>query len=370
MSCKTKVIGRAQVFDGEVFFLRVLIMRQSVVSRLFLMVFAFSATGWAAEAVAPAKSIPVVNSLWLIHRYGTPQAVRPEQDAEVKIELVRMLTKDKALTAAGVSKLMNAETFARLAGDDGRIDATEVENALAADVPATRKMLFPAVEAHCRLLSTGLDQIDPAHREAATVLVEWIVANYKPGESLPILCVCTGNSRRSMLGSTMGNIAAAYYGLPEIQCYSGGTDPSAMNSRTMTALKAIGVQIDPQGSDAPRGVADAPNPFVCVRWGTAATATSPAMETVEFSKRYSDAHNPQHGFAALMVCGEAEEACPTVRGQSIRIPMRYLDPKMFDGTEYETAKYAERRDDIGRFMMSVMMQVRNRLSTRNQSAGK
>jgi hypothetical protein len=163
----------------------------------------------------------------------------------------------------------------------------------------------------------------------------------------------------------LGNIAAVYYGLPEIRCYSSGTDPSAMNSRTITALKAIGVQIDPQGSEAPRGVANAPNPMLCIRWGKGESATSPALETIEFSKKYSDSHNPQKGFAALMVCGEAEEACPVVQGQSIRIPMRYLDPKMFDDSDYETAKYAERRDDIGRFMMAEMMQVRNRLASRD-----
>ena len=41
--------------------------------------------------------------------------------------------------------------------------------------------------------------------------------------------------------------------------------------------------------------------------------------------------------------------------------MPYLDPKIYDDSAYEAAKYAERRDDIGRLMLCVMMQVRNRL---------
>ena len=40
--------------------------------------------------------------------------------------------------------------------------------------------------------------------------------------------------------------------------------------------------------------------------------------------------------------------------------MPYLDPKIFDNSRYEAGKYAERRDDIGRLMLAVMMQVRNR----------
>ena len=37
----------------------------------------------------------------------------------------------------------------------------------------------------------------------------------------------------------MGNIAAAYYGLPNVRFYSGGTAPSAFNSRTIAALGEI-----------------------------------------------------------------------------------------------------------------------------------
>jgi hypothetical protein len=102
----------------------------------------------AAEAVVPPKTAPLVNALWLIHRYGTTQAIRPEQDADVKTELVRVLTKEKALTAAGVVNLMSPDTFARLAGEDGRLDAVEIERALATETPASRRNLFPQVEAH------------------------------------------------------------------------------------------------------------------------------------------------------------------------------------------------------------------------------
>jgi len=42
--------------------------------------------------------------------------------------------------------------------------------------------------------------------------------------------------------------------------------------------------------------------------------------------------------------------------------MPYLDPKIYDDSTYEALKYAERRDDIGSLMLSVMMQVRNRLN--------
>jgi arsenate reductase len=48
--------------------------------------------------------------------------------------------------------------------------------------------------------------------------------------------------------------------------------------------------------------------------------------------------------------------------------MPYLDPKVYDDGAYEIAKYAERRDDIGRLMLSVMMQARGELASK-ESAG-
>lgn len=44
-----------------------------------------------------------------------------------------------------------------------------------------------------------------------------------------------------------------------------------------------------------------------------------------------------------------------------------MDPKEYDGTTVEASKYAERRDEIGRFMLSVLMQVRRRLEMDDNS---
>ena len=85
------------------------------------------------------------------------------------------------------------------------------------------------------------------------------------------------------------------------------------------------------------------------------------MEATEYSKHYDDPANPQSGFAALMVCGEADAGCPVVKGSAMRVSMPYLDPKIYDGGAYEAAKYAERRDDMGRLTPSVMMQARQRI---------
>lgn len=215
----------------------------------------------------------------------------------------------------------------------------------------SRNDLFSKVRQHADLLSTQFDMVEPRHRDAANNLATWIGRNYQPGKPLAVIVVCTGNSRRSVLGATMGNIAAAYYGLADIRFFSGGTTPSAFNSRTVRTLKEIGVEVEATGKQAPRGSAGDANPIYRVQWGK-------RLEALEFSKHYADSQNPQKGFAAIMVCSEADAECPLVKGASKRISAPYMDPKEYDGTAFESAKYAERRDDIGRFMLSALMQVR------------
>ncbi len=73
--------------------------------------------------------------------------------------------------------------------------------------------LFPKVRRHAGLLATQFDLIEERHPAAADELATWIGMNYQPGKPLAVIVVCAGNSRRSILGSTVGNIAAAYYGL-------------------------------------------------------------------------------------------------------------------------------------------------------------
>ncbi len=306
----------------------------------------------------------LVRSLWLVQRFGIADAVAPGNDQKVKGKLSKALGKERTLTAAGVQGLMDSSTFEKLAGGDGKLDAAELRKALDADVPESRRRLSPKVASHADLLTTSFDMIDEPHREAGETLADWIAGNYKPGQPLHVTVVCTGNSRRSILGATMGNVAAAYYGMPEVRFHSGGTAPTAFNPRTVACLKEIGVEIVPTGTEAPRGEPKTANPIYRVRWGQAG---EPALEATEFSKTYSDASNPERGFAALMVCGEADAACPFVKGAALRVSMPYLDPKLYDDGKFEAAKYAERRDDIGRLMLSVMMQARNRLGRSNTS---
>lgn len=329
-----------------------------------MMALCMLASGASAQTEKPQPSAKannrLVTALWFSHRYASAPALTPSKDRQLKATLIAALSgKSPELSWEAVSEVFEKSTFQKVAGDGNTITVEKMERMLQDNTPSSRTDLFPKVRQHADLLTTQFDLIEEGHREATDKLASWIAKNYQSEKPLAIIIVCTGNSRRSMLGSTMGNLAAAYYGLPNIGFYSGGTTPSAFNPRTIATLKEMGVEVESLGKEAPRGKADEENPICRVRWGK-------GLETLEFSKLYSDAQNPQKGFAAVLVCSEADAACPTVHGASARIPVPYLDPKVYDGASFEAAKYAERRDDIGRFMLNVLMQARRRLAAENK----
>lgn len=302
---------------------------------------------------APETGNRLVTALRFAHHYARPEALVPGNDRALKVALSAALAKAPGLSAEVAGTFLDRDALRRFTAD-GPLSVARMDELLRAREPGSRADMHAKLRAHADLLTTQFDTIDGAHRKPNADLATWIAQNYEPGRPLGLIVMCTANTRRSMLGATMGNVAAAYYGLPGVRFYSGGTDPDAINPRAVATLKEIGVEIEPTGKEAPRGKPNVPNPIYRVSWGK-------GLETVEFSKKYTDAHNPQRGFASVLVCSEADEACPQVPGASARVPVPYLDPKAFDGAAFEGAKYAERRDDIGRFMLSVLMQARRRL---------
>ncbi|QDV38923.1 low molecular weight phosphatase family protein [Tautonia plasticadhaerens] len=225
------------------------------------------------------------------------------------------------------------------------------------EIPDNPALLLPPVASYVSSIAEAVG--DVPHAGAADRLAGWIASNLRPGEPLEVVVVCTGNSRRSILGATMGNVASAHFGLPEVRFSSGGTDPSAFNTRTVDALRAVGIEVSPTGDLAPPGPDGGPNPVYRIRWGAEG---DPAAEAIEFSKRYDDPSNPRSGFAALMVCDEADASCPVVTGASLRLSIPFADPKEADDTPEEASRYAERRDDLARLMARALSRAKERLN--------
>ena len=139
-------------------------------------------------------------------------------------------------------------------------------------------------------------------------------------------------------------VAAVYFGLENVQTFSGGTEATAFNPRAVAAMQRAGLEIS-------KPLEETDNPKYLVR---ASEGTEP---WTCYSKVFDQAPNPTAGYAAIMTCSQADDACPVVMGCEQRIPIRYEDPKVSDDTSEEAAVYDERAAQICREMLYVMASV-------------
>ncbi|MFO0942039.1 MAG: hypothetical protein U0930_14945 [Pirellulales bacterium] len=296
-----------------------------------------------------------VNALTLLHDYGRKDCCLPGNDRALKADLAKALANDRQLAFDELDDWIEKATFSRIAGEDNLISEADISVACTKNQQLLRQSLLPKLKQHAELLTTSFDMIESTHYQSIERLADWIAENERNKRESHVIATCTGNSRRSILCASMGNLAATYYGLDKVRFYSGGTKPSAFNKRTIATLTEIGFQIESTGQEAPRGEPKTANPIYRIAWGN-------ELQASEYSKTYFDTNNPQMGFAAIMACSEADAECPMIPGASLRLSMTFIDPKVYDDGAFEQAKYAEKRDDIGRTLMAAVALARVKTS--------
>ena len=174
---------------------------------------------------------------------------------------------------------------------------------------------------------------------------EYITQKIKNGVIVNLIFICTHNSRRSTMSQIWAQTAADYFNIPNINCFSGGTEATAFNTRAVKAVQNYGFKVEQKD--------ESENPIYLVYF-------SDKTEPITcFSKVYSDKFNPQTNFAAIMTCSHADKNCPLVFGAEVRFPVKYNDPKEFDNTDLETKKYEERFEQIGIEMLYTFEIVKN-----------
>jgi protein-tyrosine-phosphatase len=190
---------------------------------------------------------------------------------------------------------------------------------------------------------TEFDQIPQERRKKLRELAGFVANRANSGQSAELVFICTHNSRRSHMSQLWAQTAAHSFGVNGVRTYSGGTEATAFNPRAVAAVERAGFAVEK--------TSEGDNPVYAVSFADGEAS----MEC--FSKVYDQAPNPKEGFAAVMTCSAADEACPIVFGAAERIAIPFDDPKAFDGTDQETAKYDERCRQIAREMLYVFSQV-------------
>ena len=185
--------------------------------------------------------------------------------------------------------------------------------------------------------------VSEKRKEVLQPLVNYIQDKVDTNEEIRLNFICTHNSRRSHLSQIWAQTMAFQFGIRNVFCYSGGTEATAMFTKVGETLVNQGFEI--------QQLSENENPVYAIKYSD----NEPPI--IAFSKTYFDAFNPKSKFSAIMTCNNADEGCPMVIGAEARFPIKYDDPKAFDGTEVMNEKYTERSLEIASEMCFVFAQI-------------
>jgi arsenate reductase len=185
--------------------------------------------------------------------------------------------------------------------------------------------------------------ISEERKEVLQPLVDYIQNKVNTNDVIRLNFICTHNSRRSHLSQIWAQTMAFQFGIRNVFCYSGGTEATAMFTKVGETLVNQGFEI--------QQLSENENPVYAIKYSD----NEPPI--IAFSKTYFDAFNPKTNFGAIMTCNNADEGCPMVIGAEARFPIKYDDPKAFDGTEVMNEKYTECSLQIASEMCFVFAQI-------------
>ena len=188
-----------------------------------------------------------------------------------------------------------------------------------------------------------IKSISESRKVILSQLVDYIQEKVDAGLEIRLNFVCTHNSRRSHLSQIWARVAAYYFDIGFISCYSGGTEATALFPVVAETLSNQGYRI--------LKLSEADNPIYGIKYD------DNMDPIIAFSKTYDHPFNPVSDYAAIMTCSHADQNCPVLLGAEKRIPITYDDPQAYDGTDLQKDKYTERSMEIGTEMFYVFSQI-------------
>lgn len=191
--------------------------------------------------------------------------------------------------------------------------------------------------------SLSTDSITEERKEVLQPLIDFIQQKTTANSAIRINFICTHNSRRSHLSQVWAQTMATYFKIKNVNCYSGGTEATALFPMVAETLKNQGFQI--------QKLSETSNPVYAIKF------SENEHPVIGFSKSYEDPFNPTSEFAAVMTCSQADGGCPFIAGAEKRVPITFEDPKAFDNTPQQAEKYAERSIQIATELFYIFSQI-------------
>lgn len=190
---------------------------------------------------------------------------------------------------------------------------------------------------------TTFQNISEERKNTLQPLIDFVQQKVINRQEININFICTHNSRRSHLSQVWAQVASAHFNIPNVHCYSGGTEETSLFPKVAETLTNQGFNIFK--------IADTNNPVYAIKY------SDNALPVIGFSKKYDSPFNPVSAFTAIMTCSQADGGCPFIAGAEKRIPITFEDPKISDNTPEQSQVYAERSLQIATEMFYVFSKV-------------
>ena len=190
------------------------------------------------------------------------------------------------------------------------------------------------------VLTLDIKNIPEKRKAVLNPLISYLQNKILKNQPIALNFICTHNSRRSLLSQVWAQTLAYHVGIKNIDCYSGGTEATALFPTAIETLKNMGFEINT--------LSETKNPVYSIKYAFN------AHPVLGFSKTFDDTFNPKSNFGAIMTCSSADKGCPLVKGSDGRFLIMFEDPKAFDDTPQQIEKYRERSIQIAVELFYVM----------------
>src|SRR3546814_7724056 len=85
-----------------------------------------------------------------------------------------------------------------------------------------------------------LQNVSKERKDTLQPLIDFVQQKASIGADINLNFICTHNSRRSHLAQVWAQVASVYFDIPNVHCYSGGTEETALFPKVAETLTAQG----------------------------------------------------------------------------------------------------------------------------------
>lgn len=205
--------------------------------------------------------------------------------------------------------------------------------------------LYPILFEYARDLYPDYKRIPEDRRYYLEAVAEYIREKKALSSPAALLFIGTNQSTRSIMAQVWARAAAHYYGFDDAEYFSGGINEGPISVNTIKSLERAGFII--------YKIKEGGKIYYQVKY------SYNLKPLLIYPKKVDDRPNPISNFMAVMVCPNAAQNMPFVKGTRSRIEIFYNDPLGFDGSEEEVQRYDEVNRQIALEMFYLFSKLKH-----------